>query len=237
MRVALISDIHSNLPALKAVMAEVGRSSVDRVVCLGDVVDMGPEPAACLALLEARQVACVGGNHDPLDEHPSDPLLSGIEAWTIQQLKPSQRTQIAAWPMSMEVKAEGQTLLCVHGSPKATTDNVLVDLPHDDLVELVADERFDVMACGHTHVQLLRRLGRRVIVNVGSLGMPFEKPYMGKAPRIYPWAEYAIVELSENGNRIELRQCAYDIEAYFLACRESGMPFAERWIAGWDWTQ
>jgi len=233
MRIALISDIHSNVPALSAVLDDIDRRNCDRIISLGDVLDMGPQPTETLNILRQRGVTCIGGNHDPLDEEPNEPMLHAIEAWTRTQLSDADRAWVDSWPFSTTVEAEGRTLLCVHGSPKNDTDQILVDLPHADLIGMVGDAQFDVMACGHTHVQLIRRLGKRVVVNVGSVGMPFEKPFMGKPPKVYPWAEYGIVELGAGGNQIELRQCAYDVSVLHQAARDIGMPAADQWIGNW----
>jgi putative phosphoesterase len=232
-RIALISDLHANLPALDAVLTAAGRAGVDRVVCLGDVVDLGPQPNEVVARLRALGIACARGNHDTLDEHPPAPFLADIEAWTAEVLEPDHKAWLDALPEELEIEAEGRVLWGVHGVPGSLTTGLLDTTPGAELAAWAAGRRFDVLAAGHTHVQLLRRQGERAFVNVGSVGSPFEAPVSAAPPRLLPWAEWACVDLRADGVDIALRRTAYDVGAAHRAAIVVDMPHALRWAAHW----
>ncbi|MCB9598537.1 MAG: metallophosphoesterase family protein [Sandaracinaceae bacterium] len=236
MQVALISDIHSHLVALDAVLDELDRIGVDRVVCLGDIVDLGPYPTETIARLRERNVSCIQGNHDPLDDGPTIPFLADVEAWTRDALSAEDLAWLEGLPKELTLDLDGTKLHCVHGSPRSFTDDILATTPDDVLRSWTDAVDFDVLACGHTHVQLLRRLGSRWIVNVGSTGQPFEQPFAGQGePTILPFYEFAIVKGGRTGPAVELRRLAADRAAVERATRASQMPHAEQWLGQWRW--
>lgn len=230
MRVGLISDLHANVTALDAVLAELDRVGVDRLICLGDIVDIGPEPSEVVGRVRERCDLVIGGNHDPLDEGPSIPFLADIEQWTRDALSAEDRAWLDALEDETTIDVDGHRLLCVHGSPSARTDNVLASTEEATLRGWLGDRDFDVMVCGHTHVQLLRRLGKRSIVNVGSVGQPFESA-QAVPPTVLPWAEFAIVTADRTGVTIELRRVHVDLDAVERRARQSTMPHIDTWLS------
>jgi putative phosphoesterase len=232
-RVAFISDLHANLVALDATLADIDHAGVDEIICLGDIVDLGPQPQAVIARLHERGVRCVRGNHDPLDEHPGHPLLAEVEAWTRTQLDARSLAELVALPDRVLLELDGTRVLCVHGSPHDINDQVLDTTTADELLRWTAGWEFDVMVCGHTHVQMHRRIDARVFVNVGSVGMPFARAFCGATPQVLPWAEYGIVGVSERGVTVELRRVNYDVSRFAETLREAGFPFAETWFDNW----
>jgi putative phosphoesterase len=232
-RVAFISDLHANLVALDATLADIDRLGVDEIICLGDIVDLGPQPQAVVDRLHERRVRCVRGNHDPLDEHPGHPMLAEVEAWTRARLQEGTLAELVGLPDRVVLDLDGTRVLCVHGSPHGVNDQVLDSTPAEQLLSWTAGFEFDVMVCGHTHVQLLRRIDAQVFVNVGSVGMPFARAFCGATPQVLPWAEYAIVEGSASGAAVELRRVKYDVGRFAETLRESGFPFAEKWLDNW----
>jgi len=232
-RIALISDLHANLVALDAVLADAAAAGVDRVVCLGDIVSLGPEPRATLARLRDAGIPCVQGNHDPLAPNP--PCLAELEAWCETCLTPDELAWLRALPSEIEIPLdETKTLLCVHGSPRSFDEQVLAETSDAALDAMLAAHPAAVTVCGHTHVQLLRRLRDRLIVNVGSVGMPFEEAYMGEGePRVLPWAEYAIVSFEDGRLGVDLRRVPFVFEDFAARVRASGMPGGEAWLGQW----
>jgi putative phosphoesterase len=233
MRAALLSDIHGNRVALEAVLDDIADAGVDRTVCLGDIVDLGPEPSAVLGLLRELGISCVRGNHDPLDEVPQVPELVDIQRWTAEQLTVEERRFLTDLPDQLRVDLDGCDLLCVHGSPRSRDDNLVAETPEVEVAEMLGDLAFDLLACGHTHVQMVRRRGARTLVNVGSAGMPFEGVFAGGPPRILPWAEYAIAEHRGGRLRVELRRVPVAFDGLRAAVSSSGMPHAEMWLSMW----
>jgi putative phosphoesterase len=234
-RVAFISDLHANVVALDAVLADIDRLGVDAIVCLGDIVDLGPQPRELLERLAERGVQCIQGNHDPLDEHPPHALLLEIERWTRDQLDAASLQWLASLPERMTLDLDGLSLLCVHGSPRADTDQILAVTPRETLEAWIGDARFDVLVGGHTHVQLLRRLDERVIVNVGSVGMPFARALLpgGGEPKILPWCEYGVIGCSGGVASFDLRRVPLDVDRHIASIRASSFPDREDWVRHW----
>ncbi len=233
MRIGVISDLHATVAALAAVLRDLDDRSVDQIVCLGDVVDMGPSPNEVIDLISARGIPCISGNHDRLSEHPGHPLLAEIEAWTLDRLSPQNLAWLAALPAERMFDAGGVRLLCVHGSPHADTDQVTEHTSWPQLEAWWGERQFDVMVCGHTHVQLARRAGSHTIVNVGSVAQPFERPFDGKPPRVLPACDYAIVEGSAAGASVELRRIPLPWEAFVSELRSAAFPQPDTWLAQW----
>jgi putative phosphoesterase len=205
-RVAALGDIHGNLPALDAVLADVEAVDPDLVVCVGDVVG-GPYPVECLDRLTGLpHVRFVRGNADRTvlegaDEHGVD--------WGEERarLGDERLAALAAWPLALELELDGlgRTLFC-HATP-ASDDPVYTRVtPDDALLALLGPVGADVLVCGHTHVQFDRTLASGLrLVNAGSVGMPYE----GRRG-----AFWALL-----GPGVELRCTEYDVESAAAAIR------------------
>lgn len=234
MKIALISDLHANVAALDATLTDIAKSGVDRVVCLGDIAALGPEPREIVARVRELDCLTIQGNHDPTagEEHPA---LRELEIWTESQLDRNDLDWLRNLPGPTTVDLEPEVaMLCVHGSPRSFDELMLAETPAQTLQDALQQRAFSVMACGHTHVQLLRRHADCSIVNVGSVGMPFEDAlFTGGPPRIYPWAEYGIVSSSAGKLAIDLRRVPYDFDRYADAVRSSSMPVREWWLDQW----
>lgn len=241
MRIALISDIHGNLTSFEAVLADLGREQIDQIVCLGDVATLGPQPRQVMERLLPLNAHVVLGNHDTFLLKPElsvtymnmDWFADTIN-WCAEQLLPSDFDYLRTFRPLLEIPLENDaSLLCFHGSPKSNIENILASTPPDELDEMLSGHKAAVMACGHTHVQMLRRHRDQIIVNVGSVGMPFEQmPFTGE-PRLLPWAEYAILNWSNGSVNIELRRVSVDFEAIRDAAFASRMPRAADWVDNW----
>jgi predicted phosphodiesterase len=241
MRIALISDIHANLVSLEAVLEDIDRCQADQIICLGDVATLGPQPHEVVARLSGLNCPGVTGNHEASLLEP-EAIQAGQQsiwaetlAWCEQQLSDDDLDYLRSFQPLIEVPLDkNSSLLCFHGSPKANTDFILPTTPDDELKDMLARQTATVMAGGHTHVQMLRRLKDVMIVNVGSVGEPFERyPSSAWEPRILPWAEYAIVSWSNGALGIELRRVPIDFGAAKQATMVSENPFdwMKYWIA------
>ena len=211
MRVAALYDIHGNLPALEAVLAELDRESPDAVVCGGDLV-AGPYPSECLELLRERDATFIRGNADRL-------VLEcvGDDAWPYSRLNDEQRAAVASWPetRSLSVDGLGEVLFC-HGSPRSD-EEMLTVLTRDDVVaEIVVRVEAQVVVCGHTHHQFDRRVGDHRVVNAGSVGLPYE----GK-----PGAFWALL-----GPDVDFRRTEYEVEEGARKLVETGYPRVEEYL-------
>lgn len=234
MRIALISDIHANLPALDAVLDEIARLSVDQTICLGDICDLGPEPSATLTRL--RDLACpiIQGNHDPFHEKGPPPIQAVMD-WCAEQLSQEEHQFLKSLPATLSVALPGgRNLLAVHGSPRSFNEGLTSDQPVGELRQFLGGARADVVVGGHTHVQMLRRNGKQLIVNTGSVGCPFAEVFSGDNPDILPWAEYAIVEATEKNLSVELRRVDFDRSELINRIVASTMPGKEAWASQWQ---
>jgi predicted phosphodiesterase len=243
MRIAIISDIHGNLVAFEAMLDDIARQRVDRIVCLGDVAAFGPQPEEVVARL--REIGCpvVMGDADATLLTPEAPAtdelfrrLQEIDAWAVARLSPSDREYIAAFQPTISIALDGDaTLLCYHGSPQSFKDPIRATTSDDDLTRLFAgfDARF--YAGGHTHIQMLRRFGASLVLNPGSVGLAYDRvPAPGATVRNPPWGEYAILTVAGSSFGVALRRVPFDVAALLRAARENGMPHADWWCAEWD---
>jgi putative phosphoesterase len=239
MRVALIADIHGNAPALDAVLSEIEREGVDEIVCLGDV-PVGPQPVETLERIEALGCRVVMGNWDAyfLDGFPAPAgelgrRLVEIGTWWADKLTDGHRAFMRGFQPVLEVEAGGRVLLVAfHGSPRSFDDAILAATPDDELAAMLAGSSAPILAGGHTHFQLVRRHGQALVVNPGSVGLPFSSP--AEVMHISPWAEYGLVAIEDGSLAVELRRTAYDLDAFLEMLRGSGMPHADWWAGLWS---
>ena len=220
MRVAALYDVHGNLPALEAVLADLERETFDLVLVGGDAV-LGPQPADSLERLFAlgEQARFIRGNTErALVEPPEgDPWLARL-LWVRERLSDEQRALLAELPLtlSLEVDGLGPTLFC-HGSPRSDEEIVTRVTPAKRLNEVLRTVEEAVVVCGHTHVQYDRLVGATRLVNAGSVGMPYEGE-----PGIACWALL--------GPDVALRRSGYDVEDAARRIRASGYPDAEEFV-------
>ncbi|MEZ4735165.1 MAG: metallophosphoesterase family protein [Caldilineaceae bacterium] len=241
MRVALLSDIHGNLFALEAVLSVLAREQVDQLVCLGDVALFGPQPRETLARIEALACPVVMGNTDAwaLDPQPhpirnaESEFFNAIELWGAQQLTDTDRAYIRTFQATVELPlGERNSLLCYHGSPKSYKDVIVATTPDAMLAPLIGEQDARVLAGGHTHAQYVRRYQDKLLLNPGSVGLPYEMLPDG-TNRNPPWAEYAIIEWEKEDLHVTLRRAAYDLAPLLAMAKASGMPCANWWCKDW----
>jgi putative phosphoesterase len=233
-RTALIADIHGNLVALDAVLSDIHRRDVDRVVCLGDVAATGPQPREAIDRIAEIGCQVVMGNTDewliePRDESIEDDdtrRIVEIDLWTHEQLGEHHLERLRDYQPLLELSG----LLCYHGSPRSNTEVLLPITTEAELAAMLNGHDEAIMAGGHTHMPMLRRHGPSLIVNPGSVGMPFEHTSEGTF-RNPPWAEYAIAGDGE----VEFHRVPVDVGAVTGAALKSGMPNAGWWVKDWAW--
>jgi putative phosphoesterase len=214
-RIAVLSDIHGNLPALEAVLAEL---EADLVVVGGDVA-AGPLPAETLDALAGLDARYVMGNADRLMvaaydrgddpdtlEHP----IEKLDAWCAQRITREQRDRLAAYEPTVSVDG----ILFCHGSPRSDEEIITAVSPEERLAPMLEGVTERTVVCGHTHHQFARAVLGRGLLNAGSVGMPYEDE---------PAAYWLLIEDGEPA----LRRTAYDIGAAAERLRASGFPDVE----------
>jgi putative phosphoesterase len=246
LRIAIIADTHGNLLALDTVLAEIERDGIERIVCLGDISGLGPQPRETLARLRMLGCPVVMGNADEFmldpsllapERHPAaDDMLRRMhemERWCASQLGPADRDYIRTFQPTIEIalgSSQSQSLLCFHGSPRSSWDEIRASTPDGELAEKLGERRTLVMAGGHTHEQFVRRLDQSIVINPGSVGLSYETFRQG-GHRNPPWAEYATLTVEGGRLDVNLRRVAVDQEAIRQVLLDSGMPHAAWWAA------
>lgn len=214
----LISDVHGNMPALRAVL-EDAEGEYDLVICAGDLVGYNPFPEDVIREIINAGARCIRGNHDRAVTRDDYTGFSGIatasDVWTRRRLPRSMLSYLASLPDSIKIG----TLEVHHGSP---WDEDLYLYPEDWTGEMIPQGARYLML-GHTHVQAVREFERGVIVNPGSVGQPRDGD---------PRAAYALLD-PESGDVI-LRRVEYDVDAVARAIIREGLPryLAERLYMG-----
>jgi len=226
-RVAALYDVHGNLPALEAVLADVRACQVDRVVVGGDVVP-GPMPRETLACLLGldQPVDFVRGNgervvlaqraREPIDEVP-EPHREGIR-WNAGQLEPQQAAAVARWPLIVRRRIDslGEVLFC-HATPRDDNEIFTRVTGEDRLEGAFGGLDVGLVVCGHPHMPFDRTICGVRVVNAGSVGMPFGEP----------GACWLLL-----GEGVEVRRTAYDLAAAAERVRATDCPGAEELARG-----
>ena len=245
MRIAIFSDIHGNCVALDEVLRDINRDPVDRIVCLGDAIQGGPQPAEVVTRLRELGCPVVMGNADAwlltgdetADEGFSDERrrqMNDIREWSLAQLSPADREFIQSFQPTVEIPLDtGHTLLCFHGSPASFDALILPDISQEALFELLGAHEARVMTGGHTHVQFMRRISAdaRFFFNPGSVGFAYSHHQPEEGFQADPWAEYAILHSEGERLALEFRRVPFDVDILIAVFGSSGRPHADRSIA------
>jgi predicted phosphodiesterase len=223
-QVAVISDVHANVPALTAVLAEIAAADVGLIVSCGDLT-WGSQPDETISIMRAAdsRVLFVRGNSERavLELSGGDRTAQGPrETWMPSRHSADSLAFVAAVPFSVvvEITGLGPVRFC-HGSPRSDTEIVTPATPPERFAQLCAGIDEQILVTGHTHLQFDRRVAGRRSVNPGSVGLPYHEGEPGTAY----WALL--------GPDVELRQTRYDVTAAIAAGTRLGDPAAET-IAG-----
>ena len=241
MRIALLSDIHANLPALRAVLDHIdARGDVGSTYHLGDLVGYAPWPDETVALLRARGISGVAGNYDSTvatahphcgcrSENPQQEALAHQSyAWTLAYTSAATKRTLAELPFRCDVRplgghVTGPTMTLVHGTPLNNLTYWTEDRSDEfcaKMAEAVGAGGGDIIASGHTHLPWHREVGGVHFVNAGSVGRPKDGDWR---------AGYAVITLDTSGVRSEQVRVEYDVEEAVRGIIASGLPddFAE----------
>ena len=214
---------------------------MDQVVCLGDALQGGCQPADVFAHL--RQLGCpiVLGNADAfiLDvdagvEVPTERQLD-VREWTRAQLGAEGLAYIDTFEPTLTVPlGGGRELLAFHGSPTSYDDVILPHLAEDDFRALLGPPHSDLLAGGHVHLQWLRRYGESTFVNPGSVGLSYDHVQPDDDVRFDAFAAYARIDSDDNRLDIAFRRVPCDRAAVLAAIARSDRPHADSLVAEWQ---
>ncbi|MFW5748337.1 MAG: metallophosphoesterase family protein [Chloroflexota bacterium] len=248
MRLAVISDIHGNLTALDAVLADLaGVGEVDRVWHLGDYAAFGGRPSECIQRVRQQQadlgedrVRVIGGNTDrylvtgerfpqpPAKDEESFSKLARIRSnadialnWNLERINWSDYEWLAGVigkEADLHVKGYGH-VIGYHAVPGDDEAMLRPDTPEEQAADYLLDREGRLAIGGHTHIQMDREIGDWRVLNVGSVGMSFEKPGM---------AQWGLLTFSDDGEvSVDLRNIPYDVDAMIADLRQVDYPNVE----------
>jgi len=226
MRIALFSDVHANLHALQAMLADVEGLGVDQVYCLGDLVGYGAYPNEVIALVRDRGIPTIMGNYDQgiafamgdcgcaYKTPEARRLGQRAYRWTEEHVTAESRAFLRSLPPGLRFVLDGRRVMLVHGSPRRINEYFYEDRPEASFARLAQASETDVLVMGHTHLPYSKEVAGVLFANAGSVG----KPKDGDAR-----AAYILLEV---GDRVEVkvRRVAYDVAAATAAVRASSLP-------------
>ncbi|GGJ64251.1 metallophosphoesterase family protein [Deinococcus aquiradiocola] len=239
-RLAVFGDVHGNLPALEAALADMRRHAPDALLCLGDVATGGPWTRECLQAVAQLGCPVVLGNADEDLLHgstfvprgfPDERAIWEIGEWNRAQLNSEDLRVLGTFQGTVTLPG----LLAYHGSPASCREALGPDTPPERLAQLrEAYPSVPDWVGGHTHTATLRTLDGWRLLNPGSVGLPFER--RGNGYVNVSRAEYLLLDRpGDRPGTVQFRRVTYDVRAVQDGIRRSGMPHAE-WLAR-EWVQ
>jgi len=226
-RLLVVSDIHSNHAALRAVLDDA--APWDLCICAGDTVGYGPDPNECTGALRDNGFRCIMGNHDhevitgdtpPLEGAPEKFRFNPRAARAIEinrgLLTPDSRAYLEGLPTSLRLKVDGVSITAYHGSPRAPlSEYVMPEEAKVRAAQLIAESECNLLVLGHTHKPYIIEHGDALLLNPGSVGQPRDGD---------PRACYAIVEIAEGKMNPQIHRVKYDIERTQEKMKRRGLP-------------
>jgi putative phosphoesterase len=234
--IAVITDIHANLPALQATLARIDELGIERVYCGGDLVGYGPHPNEVCALIAERAIPTIYGNYDyaiarDLDDcgcayvTPHDRELGQRSvAWTLEHTDQASKDFMRELPFDLRFAIGERQVHLVHGSPRKVNEYLFEDKPDRLYEKFAAGEDADALVFGHTHKPWIRTFGDVLFVNCGSVGKPKDGD---------PRGAFAILDLEASGTvRARIERVAYDAAAVAEEVAAAGLPpeYAEKLV-------
>lgn len=227
-RLTIFGDIHANLPALEAVLADIETRELSPDYCLGDLVGYGTFPNEVTTTIREQKIPTIMGNYDQGVGNSSDDcgcaytskeaetLGKRSIAWTNQHTTADNKLYLRELPSQIPLQLDGLRVRLVHGSPRKINEYLFADRPDTTLERLLDMAEANVLVCGHTHIPYHRILpSGRHVVNAGSVG----KPKDGN-----PQACYLVLEANNSDLKVIFNRVAYDVERTAQAIEASEMP-------------
>ena len=236
MRVAVVTDIHGNLPALEAVLAAIESIGVDETYCGGDLVGYGPRPNEVCALIKDLGIPTIYGNYDYaigrdltdcgcayITPHDRDLGQQSVD-WTLVHTNERSKAFMRELPFELRFAMGDQRVRLVHGSPRKVNEYLFEDKPESLYNRLAASADCDVLVFGHTHKPWIHTYGGVQFVNCGSVGKPKDGD---------PRGAFAILELVNGRVEASIQRVPYDAAGVAREVEAVGLPgeFAEKLVA------
>jgi putative phosphoesterase len=225
--VAVITDIHANLPALEAALRRVEELGIERIYCGGDLVGYGPHPNEVCRLIEERGFPTIYGNYDYaiardlddcgcayVDQHDRELGQKSVE-WTLAQTDRRSKDFMRELPFDLRFEVGERSVHLVHGSPRRVNEYLFEDKPSSLYERLAGAEDADTLVFGHTHKPWVREYGGVLFVNCGSVGKPKDGD---------PRAAFAVLRPGARHPEVTIERVGYDAEAVAREVAAAGLP-------------
>jgi putative phosphoesterase len=228
MRLAIYGDIHANLPALEAVLADIAERRVDAAYCLGDLVGYATFPNEVTVRIRDSGTPTIMGNYDEgvgLDRDDCGCAYRTVEeqrrgeqsiAWTRARVTPENKAYLRSLHRELRFEAAGKRFLLVHGSPRRINEYLFEDRPLSSFQRLAASADADFLVFGHTHKPYTRQVDGVLFVNAGSVGKPKDGDWR---------ACYALIDTTA-ASPVQFIRLPYDVATVANAIRQSELPDA-----------
>jgi putative phosphoesterase len=227
-RIAVITDIHGNLPALEATLEAIDQLGIDEIYCGGDLVGYGPHPNEVCELIQQREIPTIYGNYDYaiarnfddcgcayVTQHDRELGQQSVE-WTLEHTNQASKDFMRGLPFDMYFPLGTQDVHLVHGSPRKVNEYLFEDKPASLYERLAAAEESQVLVFGHTHKPWIRTYGGVLFVNCGSVGKPKDGD---------PRGAFAVLELGPDGEvEVLIERVEYDADAVAREVEAAGLP-------------
>ena len=225
--IAVVTDIHGNLPALEAALAHIEELGIGSVLCGGDLVGYGPWPNEVCELIEAREIPTIYGNYDhaiarDLEDcgcayrNPHDRELGQRSvAWTLEHTSRHSKDFMRGLPFDLRLDLGGRRVRLVHGSPRKVNEYLFEDKPARTFERIAAGAECDVLVFGHTHKPWIREHGGVLFVNCGSVGKPKDGD---------PRGAFAVLEAARGEVAARIERIEYDAESVGREVAAAGLP-------------
>lgn len=239
-KLAFISDIHSNVEALKSVLEDIQSHNIPlaNVYCLGDIVGYGPSPNETIELIQSRRIKTILGNYDEavgfylpkcgctLHSNKDKMKSQNSLSWTSENTSENNKKFLRSLDENYSFDFQNKTILLTHGSPYSISDYVYID-DTEKMEDICTEISEDIIVFGHTHFPYFKKINGKLFINAGSVGRPKDSDNR---------ACYCIVDFSNSSIEVDFIRVQYDIAAVVSKIRESSLldVFGEILIEGKD---
>ncbi|WP_087974761.1 metallophosphoesterase family protein [Oceanobacillus rekensis] len=226
-KIAIISDIHGNTTALKAVLRDIKMRNIERIYCLGDLIGKGPRSSECIKLVQMNCEKVIRGNWDVIIQSETD---SEFIQWFKNRISADDYQYVASLPFYIDLKLNGQLIRFLHASPRSEFERIIPD--YDSLDKCLSmfdnsekikasdqDQRPDIVFYGDLHTAFLKTYKNGVLCNVGSVGSSLD----------LTTASYAVLDGTYSTNTIQFVRVPYDQKAEINTAKEMGLPLIDKY--------
>ncbi|SMB96589.1 phosphoesterase, MJ0936 family [Desulfonispora thiosulfatigenes DSM 11270] len=221
MKIATISDIHGNLPALINAYDNIKKEGIDTIICLGDLVGYGPFPNEVIEFIKDKNILTIKGNYDASVVDNKFSYIRDTEInkfslpWAVNELSAEHRNYLLHLPKEINLKFNDKSITFVHGSPRKI--NEYLHLDSKEAEEVMKDFSGDLLVCAHTHLPYIKKYQNKILFNQGSIG----KPKFGK-----PNSSYGVIEILNDQAEIliEIKEISYDFHKTIEVMKAKNFP-------------